>query len=105
MSLYIRANGIVCPCVGVDMHLGHLRQQTISEILASPLVRVTRNIDAHIKGKCRSCDLSGTCYGCRGAACQAGDLFAEDQVCWREYTVNKVMPIRRSSVHELQAVS
>lgn len=105
MSLYIRANGIACPCVGVDMHLGHLRQQTISEILASPLVRVTRNIDAHIKGKCRSCDLSGTCYGCRGAAYQAGDLFAEDPVCWRECTVNKVMPIRRSSVHELQAVS
>ena len=105
MSLYIRANGIVCPCVGVDMHLGNLRRQTISEILTSPLVCVTRNIDTHIKGKCRSCELSETCYGCRGAAYQAGDLFAEDPVCWRACNVNKVMSIRRSSVHELQSVS
>lgn len=106
MSLYIRANGIVCPCVGVDMHLGHLRQQTITAILDSPLVRVTRNIDAHIKGKCRSCDLSSTCYGCRGAAYQAGDLFAEDPVCWRQCKVSKAMPIIRSNpLRELAAVS
>lgn len=102
MSLYVRANGIVCPCVGVDMHLGNLRQQSISDILASPLVTVTRNINAHIKGKCRTCELNVTCYGCRGAAYQAGDLFAEDPVCWRQ---GDACGFERNITHEHQAVS
>ncbi|MDD3028855.1 MAG: radical SAM protein [Alphaproteobacteria bacterium] len=83
-GLYVQATGTVCPCAGVDMHLGNLQKQTVSEILSSPLAKVTRNIGDHITGKCRECDLSGTCYGCRGAAYQAGDLFGEDPVCWRD---------------------
>ena len=83
MSIYIRADGLVRPCVGVDLNLGNVKQQSISEILTSPLMGITRQIDQHLKGKCRTCDLRKSCYGCRGAAYQAGDLFAEDPVCWR----------------------
>lgn len=83
ISLYVRADGIVWPCVGANINVGNLRHETISEILASPLVQLTRNIGDHVKGKCRSCDLRESCYGCRGAAYQAGDLFGEDPVCWR----------------------
>ncbi|WP_035240507.1 radical SAM/SPASM domain-containing protein [Desulfobacter vibrioformis] len=37
-----------------------------------------------IKGFCRTCEKSDTCYGCRGAAFQVtGDLLASDPLCWR----------------------
>lgn len=101
VSLYVQANGIVCPCVGVPVHLGSLRKQTISAILSSPFTQITRNINAHIKGKCRTCDLSGTCYGCRAAAYQAGDLFGEDPVCWRQ---NNLCGSERNDTCELHAV-
>ncbi len=82
ISLYVRADGIVWPCVGAGVNVGNLRKETISEIMTSPLVQITRNIGDHVKGKCRTCDLRESCYGCRGAAYQAGDLFGEDPVCW-----------------------
>ncbi|MEZ6852276.1 radical SAM protein [Halodesulfovibrio aestuarii] len=84
MSMYVRANGIVCPCVGVDLQMGSLRTDSIKEILSSEVACQTRYINEHITGKCKTCDLAKSCYGCRGAAYQQGDLFGEDPVCWRE---------------------
>lgn len=84
MSMYVRANGVVCPCVGVDLEMGSVRTNSIKEILSSDVACQTRYINEHITGKCKSCDLAQTCYGCRGAAYQQGDLFGEDPVCWRE---------------------
>ncbi|MGL1933209.1 MAG: radical SAM protein [Desulfotalea sp.] len=83
MSIYVRSNGDICPCVGVSEKMGNYPANSIAEILDSELARKTRYIDQHIKGKCKTCDLKSTCYGCRGAAFQAGDLFGEDPVCWR----------------------
>lgn len=86
MSIYIKANGIVCPCVGVDLEMGSVRNNSVQELLQSEVGCKTRYINEHISGKCRTCDLSHTCYGCRGAAYQQGDLFGEDPICWREKT-------------------
>ena len=42
-----------------------------------------RNYRANIKGPCRECDKSDSCYGCRGAAYQlTGDYLASDPLCW-----------------------
>lgn len=84
MSLYVRSNGEICPCVGVSEVMGQYPQNNLGEIISSELAQKTRHIEKHIKGKCKSCDLSSTCYGCRGAAYQAGDIFGEDPVCWRK---------------------
>lgn len=83
MSIYVKANGLVCPCVGVDLEMGSVRHNSIQELLQSETARKTRYINDHITGKCKTCDLAHTCYGCRGAAYQQGDLFGEDPICWR----------------------
>lgn len=83
MSIYVKSTGEVCPCVGVDLSMGHIRNNSIGELLRSELAQKTRYMDTHITGKCKTCDLARSCYGCRGAAYQAGDLFGEDPLCWR----------------------
>ncbi len=83
MSIYVRANGAVCPCVGVDLPMGSLKTSSIADVIASEVAQKTRYMRDHITGKCKSCELSEACYGCRGAAYQQGDVFGEDPVCWR----------------------
>lgn len=83
MSIYVKSNGEVCPCVGVDLAMGNIRENSIGEIIHSELAQKTRYMDKHITGKCKTCDLAQGCYGCRGAAHQSGDLFGEDPLCWR----------------------
>jgi len=43
-----------------------------------------RHFRENIKGPCAQCELSETCYGCRGTAWQlTGDALASDPLCWR----------------------
>lgn len=83
MSIYVRSNGDICPCVGVSEKMGNFPENNLAEIIGSELACKTRYMEDNIKGKCKTCDLASECYGCRGAAYQAGDLFGEDPVCWR----------------------
>jgi radical SAM protein with 4Fe4S-binding SPASM domain len=84
-AIYIGANGRVQPCPTVDIELGNLRSEKLSEIIKKPLTAKFKNIKNNIKGKCRDCiKCDNLCYGCRGAAFGvSGDAFGQDPVCWR----------------------
>ena len=84
-SCLLTARGDVMPCVGVTLSMGNIRVRPLARILAeSRVLADLRNYRETIKGPCRTCDLSASCYGCRGAAYQiTGDYLASDPLCWR----------------------
>lgn len=83
-STFIKANADVCPCVGVDIPLGNLREKPLADILRThPVARELREAPARVKGPCSSCELGAECYGCRGNAFQmTGDHLGHDPYCW-----------------------
>lgn len=85
-SVYIKANGDVIPCAGIDLPVGNVRDGRLQDmILSSPVLQELRHADQRVKGKCRDCDAGDLCYGCRGNAYQiTKDYLAEDPLCWRE---------------------
>ncbi|WP_310600926.1 radical SAM/SPASM domain-containing protein [Desulfobulbus sp.] len=85
VSCLVTARGEVMPCVGVTIALGNIRHRRLAEILKhSQVVRNLKNYREMIKGPCGTCEKSGECYGCRGAAYQmTGDYLASDPTCWR----------------------
>ncbi|EIV94838.1 radical SAM additional 4Fe4S-binding domain protein [Frankia sp. QA3] len=97
--LDLHADGAVRPCPGIETTIGDLNRQPLAEVLASPALAIIRNLDDHIQGDCRDCDLLATrqCYGgCRGTAYQAmansgrGEYerwTASDPSCWRVHRV------------------
>lgn len=88
-SIYIKANGSVIPCVGIDIEVGNIRNDSLQNIISkSEIIQDLRHIDEKIKGKCSSCDMLGSCYGCRANAfIQSGDYLEEDPLCWRNERV------------------
>ncbi len=84
-SCLITSNGDVNPCAGVNISVGNIRNDSLSSILNnSSLRKGLRNIKENLKGPCRDCNLSPSCYGCRGVAYQmTGDPFASDPTCWK----------------------
>ena len=83
-SCTLTSSGDVHPCPGVALSVGNIREHGLREILSqSEVIRHLRNIRNEIRGRCRTCDLSHRCYGCRGHAYNVtGDYLAEDPVCW-----------------------
>lgn len=83
-NLLVTSNGFVHPCTGVDINVGNIRHETLSEIIStSPVIAALRDIGSLIKGKCRSCRHNPECYGCRGFAYHfCGDFLAADPTCW-----------------------
>ena len=83
-SCLLNSQGYLLPCVGVNIPLGNIRQNSLKDILAqSEVMGDLRNYRTNIKGPCRKCDKSDNCYGCRGAAYQlTGDYLASDPLCW-----------------------
>ncbi len=84
-SCLVNAVGEVMPCVGVTIAIGNVRDCRLRDILAeSTVIKNLKNYRRFIKEPCRSCELAGECYGCRGAAYQlTGDYLAADPLCWR----------------------
>jgi len=84
-SCLINAQGGVQPCTGLDMTIGNIREQSLSDILlGSSVIENLRNIYERIEGPCRSCSYNYECYGCRGNAYQiTGNYLASDPTCWR----------------------
>jgi len=83
-NAYIVANGNVQPCAGVDINCGNIREKKLAEIIKnSSIFQNVRNIRNTIKGKCKTCDHSQICYGCRGTALlHTGDYLESDPTCW-----------------------
>ncbi|SPD72327.1 Radical SAM additional 4Fe4S-binding domain protein [uncultured Desulfobacterium sp.] len=87
-SCLITSKGDVMPCVGVTIPVGNIRSQALADIIShSAVLKDLRNYRNTIKGKCRTCEKAGNCYGCRGAAYQlTGDYLASDPLCWENVT-------------------
>lgn len=83
-SCLLNSQGYVLPCVGINIPLGNIRQRKLADIIKeSEVIEDLRNYRALIKGPCRQCDKTDSCYGCRGAAYQiTGDYLASDPLCW-----------------------
>lgn len=85
-NAFLTSDGYIQPCTGVDIHIGNIRCQKLSEILRnSPVIQALRHIDKNIKGYCKTCQShkNNRCYGCRGTAYQiTGDFLASDPYCW-----------------------
>jgi radical SAM protein with 4Fe4S-binding SPASM domain len=83
-NVVIASNGYVYPCVGVNIKLGNIRHDKLGDIIKqSPILKSLRQIDEHIHGSCKSCNMNMECYGCRGMAYHlTGDCFASDPLCW-----------------------
>lgn len=83
-SLYIKSNGEVQSCSGVELVIGDIRKNSLVEIIeSSPDLKKLRNSEKLVKGKCRDCENNPECYGCRGAAYQVtGDYLEADPQCW-----------------------
>jgi len=85
-NAFMTSEGYIQPCSGVDIYVGNIRYQKLSEILkTSPVIKALRYIDKNIKGYCKNCPLhkKNRCYGCRGTTYQVtGDILASDPYCW-----------------------
>jgi radical SAM protein with 4Fe4S-binding SPASM domain len=84
-SCLVTSKGDVTPCVGINVPLGNIRENSLKGILSrSRLLEDLKNYRETIKGPCGSCDKAAQCYGCRGAAYQmTGDYLASDPLCWK----------------------
>lgn len=82
-SCYINFDGSVQSCVGIPLILGNIKTKSLKRIISQS--EVIQNLKDHkIHGPCSTCEISSTCYGCRGTAYQiTGDYLASDPLCWR----------------------
>jgi len=56
-SLYVKSNGDVIPCSGIDYTVGNVRNSSLQNIIIeSEVLQDLRHIDEKIKGKCKDCD-------------------------------------------------
>lgn len=84
VGCYVNVEGIVQPCSELELNCGSLVTDTLENILAnSPIIKVCRNIEEHIKGACKDCSFKNKCYGCRALAFDfTGDYLEADPLCW-----------------------
>lgn len=85
-NAFMNSEGYIQPCSGIDVYVGNIRHQKLSEILkTSPIIQSLRYIDKNIKGCCSACSFhkESRCYGCRGTTYQiTGDILESDPYCW-----------------------
>lgn len=92
--LSLRPNGDVYPCPFLQIKVGNIREQSLSDIwYNSEVLKKLRNRSL-LKGECGKCEYKETCGGCRGRAyAHNGDYLAEDPVCLRDLMLKeKVFP-------------
>lgn len=84
MSCYVNTQGFVQPCSGLNIKCGNVTQKSLSDIIHdSPIIKIMRNIDNELVGKCSECEERSKCYGCRAIAyAMTGDLAESDPLCW-----------------------
>jgi radical SAM protein with 4Fe4S-binding SPASM domain len=92
--LSLRPNGDVYPCPFLQIKVGNIREQSISDIwFGSDVLKKLRNRSL-LKGECGRCEYNQTCGGCRGRAyAHSGDYLGEDPVCLKDLMLKeKVYP-------------
>lgn len=102
-SFRIQPNGEVSPCIYLKISGGNILNNSIDEILNSPIFRAIRN--RNLRGtKCESCHLKDKCKGgCAGATYAEHSNFNHpDPLCWinpkwnvhEKYLCTVYVPIR-----------
>jgi radical SAM protein with 4Fe4S-binding SPASM domain len=88
--LSLRPNGDVYPCPFLQIKVGNIREQSLTEMwYGSGLLKTLRNRNL-LKGKCGECEYRETCGGCRGRAyASSGDYLAEDPVCLKDLMIEE----------------
>lgn len=83
-SCLVNSQGYIQPCTGIDLFVGNVRNERLSDIIRkSHVIQDLRKIRTKIEGPCKSCDFHADCYGCRGNAYQlTGNYLASDPECW-----------------------
>jgi len=76
-------NGDVIPCMLLQVKLGNVRQQHLTDIWCnSPLLSQLRNRNL-LQEDCGRCSYRNRCAGCRGRAYEkTGNILASDPGCW-----------------------
>ena len=79
----ILPNGDVIPCMLLNIKLGNVREESITEIWDdSPVLAKLRSRDL-LEGQCGRCIHRDVCAGCRGRAYEeTGNLLSSDPGCW-----------------------
>lgn len=82
---YIGSDAKVRPCSAIDIEVGDLREQSITEIWrGSAVLARCRTIENSLEGACGCCPERSRCYGCRAVAFATwGSLTAPDPGCFR----------------------
>lgn len=90
-SCLVNSQGYIQPCTGIDMPVGNVKTERLTDILKrSPVVQKLRNIYENIEGECKGCEFAFDCYGCRGNAYQTtGNYLASDPACWLNKKIKK----------------
>lgn len=84
-SCIVTSYGYVLPCPGLQIPLGNIHYQKLSDIIKdSEILCDLKDYKNNIKGPCRICKKTEICYGCRGRAyLVTGDYLASDPLCER----------------------
>ncbi len=87
-SCVVTSYGYVLPCPGLEIPLGNVRGQKLSDIIKdSEVLCDLKDYANKIKGPCRYCENIEICCGCRGRAYLAtGDYLASDLMCIKNTT-------------------
>jgi len=81
--LTILPNGDMIPCMLLQIKLGNVRKESITEIWDNSQVLATLRKRNLLKGECNQCIYRDRCAGCRGRAYEeTGDMLATDTGCW-----------------------
>lgn len=79
----VGAQGDVRPCPSLEVGVGNIREESLSEIWSSAAVLRNLRCRDNLRGRCGECEYRNICGGCRAAAFQAsGDYLGEDPKCW-----------------------
>lgn len=83
-GLTILPDATVLPCRRLNIPIGNLKTDSLFNIwYTSDVLWKIRN-KANLKGKCKTCDLTARCSGCRAMAYAiTGDFLEEDPQCWK----------------------
>ncbi len=81
-SLFIDRFGTIYPCSNLPIKVGFVTRKDFS--INYEKLKIFRNINKNILGKCRTCVENWRCYGCRAIAYHlTGNYLESDPLCWK----------------------
>lgn len=82
-NVTVTPTGDIIPCIMLrSVSLGNIGERDFIAVWNDPVSQGYRE-GTFLKGKCKNCEHTSICRGCRGrAAGISNDMFAEDPLCW-----------------------